>query len=848
MSHSLGIDLGTTSVSAAVERDGRAEMVPLGDTSAAARAVVHVTDDGAVTAGDAAARRSVTDPDRVVATLKRRLGDPTPVVVGDRRFPASALLGSLLRTALVRAAEVTGSAPDTVVLTHPAHWGPVRLRAFADVPASAGLTRYRTVTEPEAAAAHHGATRQLEAGEVLAVYDLGGGTFDATVLRRTPDGTEVMGVPHGVERLGGADFDDAVLSHVDAAAGGLLRRLDLSDTRTVVALARLRHDCTAAKEALSFDTGTTIPVFLPGRHTEVPLTREQFQDLIRVPLESTLGALRQTLRTAGVTPGDLSGVLLVGGSSQIPLVAEMVSQEFGCPAVLDDHPAHAVALGAALLARSHAGAGPTRLHGIPVPRPQESSPTAVASPAPDEQRGRLVAAASRAGSPPAAGVPSGPAPHVPPSGPDAQPSPTPTPSPTATPPSSAAPPSPAPSPPAAQAAPTAQSPASGDTAAGVTGAGRPPSDAAPDTDRREGPPALLAVAVLVVATLIGLAVLGTGLGSPDGQAGATTPSAASGPAGLTGPDAPAVAPVAASAPVPSAVGTVPVGGTPGYAVASPDGRRLYVAQRAAGVITVVDTALDRVLSTIPVPSGPPQYLTLSPDGTRAYVSVWDAARTVAAVSVLDTTTGEVEATVPMRSRPYVSAVSPDGSRLYVPNHDTAVLTVVDTRTATPVAEIEVPPNPHWVELTPDGTRAYVADHESDVVAVVDTATDTVVDEVPVGTSPHSVAVHRSRPLAAVVNFDEASLSMIDTGSDEVLATVPVGEGPQDVTWSADGRFAYVVNVRDSTLSVVSADDPAVTATVPTGTSPTSVTVLPDGRKGYVSDLDSGTLTVLDLTG
>ncbi|WP_448640222.1 Hsp70 family protein [Geodermatophilus sp. URMC 63] len=799
MSSSLGIDLGTTFVAAAVAEDGSAGMVPLGDTSVVAHAAVHVGEDGSVTCGDAAARRAVSEPDRVVHDLKRRLGDPTPVLLGSAPFPVTTLLGSLLRSVLDRVVEVSRREPDTVVLTHPATWGPARCRALADVAASAGLTRYSTVTEPEAAAAHHGTTRDVRAGEVLAVYDLGGGTFDATVLRRTPHGTEVVGMPDGVERLGGCDFDDAVLAHVDAVAGGVLRRLDLGDARTAVALARLRQDCTAAKEALSFDTEATIPVFLPGRQLEVRLTREEFEGLIRVPVESTIRVLGRTLRTAGVAPGELSAVLLVGGSSRIPLIAEVVSQEFGCPAVLDAHPKHAVALGAAVLGRRLAGTGRSGPTGTAVPRPPEAP----------------AATAPTAAAPAAAAV--GAAPTGPPSRPAAAAAPA--------------------------AAPAAAVPGAGSAPVDAAAAGPAPGTAPPGP---KGPPAVLAVVVLLLVTLLGAAALVAGGGLASGRDDGAPAAASSGAAEAS--QSPAVEPVAASVPVPSVAGTIAVGETPGYAVASPDGRRLYVAQGAAGTITVVDTEVDEVVSTIDVPAGPPRYLTLSPDGTRAYVSVWNDDRTIAAISVLDTTTGEFGATVPMRSRPYVSAVSPDGSRLYVPNHDSDVLTVVDTGTATPVAEIDVPPNPHWVELTPDGTRAYVADHDSDVVAVVDTATDTVVDEVPVGTSPHSIAVHRSRPLAANVNYDAASVSVIDTDSDEVLATVPVGEGPQDVTWSADGRFAYVTNVEDSTLSVVSADDLTVTATVPTGTSPTSVTVLPDGRKGYVSDLGSGTLTVLDLAG
>jgi len=208
------------------------------------------------------------------------------------------------------------------------------------------------VTEPEAAAAHYAASRLLVDGQTVAVYDLGGGTFDATVLRKLPGGVEILGTPEGVERLGGVDFDEAILSHVDYAADGALSELDLRDPQTLVAYARLRQDCILAKEALSVDTETVLPVFLPGRHFDVRITRSDFEDMVRAPIESTIGALSRTLHSAQVAPTDLSAVLLVGGSSRIPLVARMVAAELGCPTVVDTHPKHAVALGAATLVAS----------------------------------------------------------------------------------------------------------------------------------------------------------------------------------------------------------------------------------------------------------------------------------------------------------------------------------------------------------------------------------------------------------------------------------------------------------------------------------------------------------------
>jgi YVTN family beta-propeller protein len=309
-----------------------------------------------------------------------------------------------------------------------------------------------------------------------------------------------------------------------------------------------------------------------------------------------------------------------------------------------------------------------------------------------------------------------------------------------------------------------------------------------------------------------------------------------------------VAAVAPSVPIPSIGTPVPVGPTPGFVAVAPNGRQAYVANRGAGVVTVVDTAVDQVTATIPVPPGPPQYLTFSPDGRTVYISIWDEARTIAAIGVLDTTTNSVVATIPVRTRPFLAAITPDGRQLYVPNHDSGTVSVVDTATRTVTDEIRVAADPHWVEFSRDGRRAYTADHESDLISVIDTATHTVVAAVPAQHSPHSVAVHPTRPLVADVNYDSDTVTMADTDSDRVVATVPVGHGPQDITWAPDGRFAYVANVDADTVSVIDATTMTVTATIPTGNAPTSVAVLPNGRQAYVTNLRDGTLSVLYTAG
>jgi YVTN family beta-propeller protein len=330
----------------------------------------------------------------------------------------------------------------------------------------------------------------------------------------------------------------------------------------------------------------------------------------------------------------------------------------------------------------------------------------------------------------------------------------------------------------------------------------------------------------------------------------TTPTAAPPPpdTAATAHAPPARPTVARSVPVPSWGTPIAVGPTPGFVAVAPDGQRAYVANRDAKVITVVDTLVNRVIAKIPVAAGPPQFIAFAPDGRKAYVSIFNDRGTIATIGVLDTATNQIVATVPVRTRPFASAVTRDGSRLYVPNHDSGTVSIIDTATNAVIKEIKVAPNPHWIDMSRDGTRAYIANHESNLISVLDLATDRVIAEVRVQTSPHSVAVHPSLPLVANVNYDSSSVSFIDTNTNRVVATVPVGRNPQAIAWSSDGRFAYTANVGDGTVSVIDAETHRVTATIPTGTSPTSVAVVPDGRTGYVTNLDSQTLSVLHLNG
>jgi len=345
----LGVDLGTTFTAAAAWEDGHAEIISLGTRSAAVPSVVLFRDDGSTMTGDAAEIRSVTEPERVAREFKRRVGDSTPLLVGGAPRSPESIMAVLLRAVVRQAVEQEGSQPDRIAITHPASWGQFKLDVLRQAIRLAELgADVELVPEPVAAAVHYATLQRVELNDFVAVYDLGGGTFDAAVVRRTEDGFSIYGQPEGIERLGGIDVDAAVFGHVQGTLGLQLDALDRDDPAVISAYARLRADCVAAKEALSSDTDAVIPVMLPGLATEVRITRQELETMIRPAITDSIAALRRAITSGGLVPEHIARVLLVGGSSRIPLVAEMVTSALGRPIALDTHPKHAVALGAAL--------------------------------------------------------------------------------------------------------------------------------------------------------------------------------------------------------------------------------------------------------------------------------------------------------------------------------------------------------------------------------------------------------------------------------------------------------------------------------------------------------------------
>ena len=210
-------------------------------------------------------------------------------------------------------------------------------------------------TEPEAAAIRHAGADAQREGALVGVYDLGGGTFDAAVLRATRTGAFALaGPPEGIEHMGGIDFDEAIYAFTVEALGHDAPDLARSDDPDVVAaLARVRRRCVTAKEALSVDHVAEVAIDLPGLTRAVRITRGEFESMVRSALDDTIRAFERAIRNAGTSAADLASVVLVGGSVRIPLVFESISRRLDCQVIMPRNPSHSVALGAAMAAERY---------------------------------------------------------------------------------------------------------------------------------------------------------------------------------------------------------------------------------------------------------------------------------------------------------------------------------------------------------------------------------------------------------------------------------------------------------------------------------------------------------------
>ncbi len=410
----LGIDVGTTRTAAATCRIGawpsECEIVNLGDRSSAVPSVLFVGDDGGVLVGEAAERRATSEPDHVVREFKRRIGDPTPVLVSGRPWAPEDLAARLVQWVVERVTQREGGPATHLAVTHPASWGAHKKDLLGAALHRHGLP-VAFLAEPQAAALHYAAAERVEPGSTIAVYDFGGGTFDAAVVHKDAQGFSLLGRPEGVERLGGIDLDELVFEHVVEGLPEAFDGLDENDPAVLSAVAAVRRECTEAKEALSADTEVSIPVLTPVGQGSVRLHRSEFEAMIHPHVEETVSALHRAIASAGVGADQLTAVLLVGGSSRIPLVAQMVSEQLGRPVAVDADPKNAIAKGAALsltpagISATGAYAPAPRGHGIgPVaPHGAAGAPLVTGSnpswPAPQRPTGAYAAAATEAFAP-----------------------------------------------------------------------------------------------------------------------------------------------------------------------------------------------------------------------------------------------------------------------------------------------------------------------------------------------------------------------------------------------------------------------------------------------------------------
>jgi len=348
VSYELGIDIGTSYTAGAVCRDdGLIEVAGLGPIVDSIPTVLYLAEEDVLLVGDAANRRAVIDQAVPAREFKRLIGRTDEVWLSGNSYSPVALMARMLCHVRDRTAEHEGQFPDHISVTHPANWGAGKLELLDDALRAAGMADATTLAEPSAAALAYAAESRVPVGATLVVYDLGGGTFDTAVLRKQGDDFELLGESMGIERLGGADLDELVLEHVRELVN---REWPDEDPAATIPLLHLRRACTEAKELLSSEERVIIPVLLPGIDTDVELTRTQFEVLVTPLAASTLDLLGAAIESAGLTPDDLDTILLVGGTSRIPLVGRLLEQRFGSIVGTDVDPLFAVAKGAAISA------------------------------------------------------------------------------------------------------------------------------------------------------------------------------------------------------------------------------------------------------------------------------------------------------------------------------------------------------------------------------------------------------------------------------------------------------------------------------------------------------------------
>ena len=350
MSKVIGIDLGTTNSCVAVMEQGQSVIIPNEVGERTTPSVVAFTKDGQRLVGKTAKRQAVINPDRTVSSIKRDMGTDRRITIDSKKYTPQEISAMILRKLKADAENCLGEPVFDAVITVPAYFTDAQRQATKDAGTIAGLNVKRIINEPTAAALAYGVDKE-EAQKIL-VYDLGGGTFDVSVLDINGGVIEVLATA-GNNRLGGDDFDNVLTDYI---CEEFKKQTGCDAKKDITALSRIKEAAEKAKIELSSMTQTEInlPFLMQKKdgpaHLEMTITRAKFNQLTSYLVDATMGPVNRALSDAGLIPANISKVLLVGGSSRIPAVQEAVRNLIGKEPFKGINPDECVAMGASLQA------------------------------------------------------------------------------------------------------------------------------------------------------------------------------------------------------------------------------------------------------------------------------------------------------------------------------------------------------------------------------------------------------------------------------------------------------------------------------------------------------------------
>ncbi len=348
MSKIIGIDLGTTNSCVAVMEGGNVTIIPNSEGARTTPSVVNIKDNGEVVVGEIAKRQAVTNPTSTVSSIKTHMGSDYKVEIFGKKYTPQEISAKILQKLKKDAEAYLGEEVKEAVITVPAYFTDSQRQATKDAGTIAGLDVKRIINEPTAAALAYGLEKKKE--EKVLVFDLGGGTFDVSVLEISDGVIEVISTA-GNNHLGGDNFDDEIIKWL-VAEFKKENGIDLSNDK--MAYQRLKDAAEKAKKELStlMETSISLPFITMDatgpKHLEMKLTRAKFNDLTRHLVEATQGPTKTALQDANLNASQIDEILLVGGSTRIPAVQEWVENFFGKKPNKGINPDEVVAAGAAI--------------------------------------------------------------------------------------------------------------------------------------------------------------------------------------------------------------------------------------------------------------------------------------------------------------------------------------------------------------------------------------------------------------------------------------------------------------------------------------------------------------------